>query len=101
MAERDFADHARKTGTFVSGGPGESEIVVDDHDVFFRPAELVRPAIQVVLARSGLAIVLHLRKGGLANVDEGLPRGVRRFHFEEISHWQPPPALSLELLFRL
>jgi hypothetical protein len=47
-------------------------IVVDNPDVFARPAELVRPVGQGVLASGGLLMVGDLLRRGLADLNDRL-----------------------------
>ena len=49
--------------------PGQPEILVDHHDLLRRPAERLGPALEVVLARRALAVVVHLLERGLPHVE--------------------------------
>ena len=70
MPQRHFTDHARETGALVHAGAGESEVVINNDDLIFRPAELTGFFSQCVLARRRLAVMFHLGRGGLAHIDE-------------------------------
>ena len=70
MTESDFGGHASEAGAPLGGGAGEPEVIIDDGDLLCGPTEGVRAFDQRVLTLSGLAIVLDLRGGGLAHVDE-------------------------------
>src|SRR5271165_1606833 len=54
------------------------------------PTQVLGLLEQRILARRGLAVVLDLSRGGLANVDEGGALGMAGFYFDQIIHDFPP-----------
>jgi hypothetical protein len=86
VGQCDFAGEACKSGARVPAGTGKSEILVDDHHLFLRPSQLAGAIGQGVLTGSGLAIMLDLTGGGLANVHIGSALLMRWVDFGRITH---------------
>jgi hypothetical protein len=88
-------------------GAGKAEVVIDDADGGARPAELQRFIDESVLATRRFGIVVDLRQGRLADVDEGGPAQMIGADGVDISHdWTPclltaRPARSRETRRRL
>ena len=89
-AQGDFADHPCEAGAVGGTGAGDPEIFIDDGDLLWGPTQFASPVHQRVLPGRGLAIVLHLGRRGLANVDERGPLCVDRVDFAGISHVASP-----------
>jgi hypothetical protein len=92
MGQSHFAGEARKSGSLVGPGAGQSEIFVDNDHVLFGPAELVGLVCQRVLPGGGFAVVFDLTGCGLADVNIGGALHVRGFDFGGISHRSAPAA---------
>jgi hypothetical protein len=92
MGQGNFTGQARKPGSFVGAGAGQSEILIDNDYLLFGPAELTGLVGQRVLSGGGFAIVFDLAGCGLADVNIGGAVDVRRSDFGGISHWSAPAA---------
>ena len=99
MSQGHFTGHASKPGTFVGAGAGEPKVFINDDHLFLAPAQLAGFVGQGVLAGGGFAIVLDLRRRGLAKIDEGGSLGMSLFDFGGISHWSAPGVCRLGLLW--
>jgi len=71
VAEGHFRGHACEPRTLGESGAGHAQVFVNDDHLFLDPTEFLGLLEQRILARGGLAVVLDLGRGGLANVDEG------------------------------
>ncbi len=71
VAEGYFRGQAGEPGALGESGAGHAQVFVDDDHLFFGPTQLAGFLDQSILASGGLAVVLDLRRAGLANVDEG------------------------------
>jgi len=86
VAESHFRGHAGEPGALGESGAGHSQVFVDDNHLFLGPTEFARFLDQSILARGGLAVVLDLGRGRLANVDEGGALGMAGLYFDQIIH---------------
>src|SRR5579864_6224187 len=89
-AQSHLTDHAREAGAVGHAGAGNAKIFIDDGDLLWGPAEFTSTVHQAILAGSGLAIVLHLGRGGLTDVDEGCPLGMNWFDLAGLRHVHSP-----------
>src|SRR6516225_6615708 len=86
MAERHFCDHAGEPRALSKSRAGHTQVFVDDDHLFFGPTQLVGFLGQSILASRGFAVVLHLCRTGLANVDERHALDMAGFYFARIIH---------------
>jgi hypothetical protein len=89
-AHGDLGGHMSKAGTSGGLGTGEPEVIIDHRDGGLRPAQPQSLINQGVLAARRLGVGLHLRQGGLANVDEGGPAQMLGADGGVISHAGSP-----------
>ena len=68
LAHRDFIGHLGEAMAKDHARGGVRQILIDNFDLGFRPAQLDGPLVQLVLEVSGLAVHQHLRGRGLADV---------------------------------
>src|ERR1700751_2042792 len=94
MTQSDFCGHACESGTLHRSRTGETQILVDDDDLFLGPAQGAGFLDQSVLASGGLAVVLDLRRTRLANINESRALGMIGVHFAEIIH-DPSPRYGV------
>src|SRR5215469_3464597 len=100
MAEGHFCGHACETGTLGESGTGHTQIFVNDDHLFFGPTQLAGLLDQSILASCGFAVVLDLRRTGLANVDESCPLDMTGFYFAPVIHDSFPSPDGRERLGR-
>lgn len=93
-AEADLADQALEADAVVRGFAGASEIVVDDHNLLFRPAELISPLDQRILSFGAFLVAQDLLQGGLADVDVSVAfqMGRRDFGISDRRQHRAPPV---------
>ena len=70
MPEADLGDQALKPWPTLGRDARAAQVVIDDNNSWPRPAQPASPAI---LHARGLAMVLQLLQGGLADIDQGDP----------------------------
>ena len=98
-AEADFGGEASEPGALGPSRTRQTQIFVDDHDLFFGPAQLAGLLDQSILASGRLPMVFDLGRTGLTNVDDGRALRVVGFDFAGIIHgfspsvgWVEPPG---------
>jgi hypothetical protein len=68
-AQPDLGDQPLEATALRGRGAGQPEILIDHHDLLRRPAERLGAALEVVLARGALAMILHRLERGLPHVE--------------------------------
>src|SRR5215469_8650206 len=96
MAEGHFRDHTGESGTLGESGAGHAQVFVDDDHLFSGPTQLAGFLDQSILASCGFAVVLDLRRTGLANVDKSRALDMTGFYFAGIIHDSSPAPLCPE-----
>src|ERR1700757_4098644 len=100
VTQSNLCSHAREPGTLDGSRAGQAKVFVNDDHLFLGPTEFKRFLDQSILTCGGLAVVLDLRRGGLANVDESSALGMTGLYFGQIIHDFPPGCGCLRLRWR-
>ena len=86
LAHRDFIGHLGEARANDHARGAVRQILIDNFDLSFRPAQLDRPLVQLVLEISGLAVHQHLRGRGLADVHVGTASQMGVLNLRIIAH---------------
>ena len=78
VPKADLGNETLEAGPIDAGGAGAAEILVNDDDLFARPAEPASPISQGLLQARRFAVLLNLTQARLADVDHGLPVAMTR-----------------------
>lgn len=89
LPEPDLGGQFGKPRSASRAGPAHTQVVVDHSDRAARPAQLLCPGGQVVLASGGLDVAFHLRQSGLPDIDHGGSPQLRGGDLM-VTHRRPP-----------